>query len=354
MFKKPSVSTTIIPLITLDNLGSDKKTPKGVFNFIPLFRATKDGPGLSLEEIQEGIFGWYLYQVRTKGDEPGKIKSNRVSWIDSGLRAGEDGGVLNDPGVTLGLSATDKYGNVIANKDRKNIMGFGVPGLGFQDPLSYRATVRIPVLWDVQPNKDSEGNIDPASGVLALLELKANQLRDLVDEMKKVAKPGVTYEADGMSNPEKYPYQGYGYAYNLNKDKSRGMDTYQWSKTDLTTSKVMWESRLIEAEKLFSDYKANAFKMGRPYEDVVQECMNGQIPFEEAERIVVATIAKKLLDSWGVSYGDTTDDILATFEEVTPNFSYHAGAGISQAAVGKVQRVEIPEDEESEGDDQPF
>jgi len=81
--------------------------------------------------------------------------------------------------------------------------------------------------------------------------------------------------------------------------------------------------------------------------------MNGQIPFAEAERIVVAIIAKKLLDSWGVSYGDTTDDILTVFEEVTPNFSYHAGAGISQAAVGKVQRVEIPE-EETEGDDQPF
>lgn len=352
MFKKPSVSTTIIPLITLDNLGADKKTPKGTFNFVPLFRVTKDGPGLSLEEIQEGIFGWYLYQVRTKGEEVGKIKSNRVSWIDTGLRAGSEGGVLNDPGVTLGLSSEDKYGNTIANKDRKNIMGFGVPGLGFQDPLSYRATVRVPILWDVQPNKDSEGNIDPASGVLALLELKANQLRDLVDEMKKVVKPQVTYEADN-TKPEKYPYQGYGYAYNLNKDSSRGMDTYQWSKTDLTTSKAMWESRIADAQKLFSDYKANAFKMGRPYEDVIQECMSGQIPFAEAERIVVAIIAKKLLDSWGVSYGDTTEDILAVFEEVTPNFSYHAGAGISKVASGQVQRVEIPEDDEEENG-QPF
>ena len=353
MFKKAAVSTTIIPLITLDNLGSDKVTKKGEFKFIPLFRVTKDGPGLPLEEIQDGIFGWYLYQVRVKGDEPGKIKSNRVSWIDSGLRAGEDGGVLNDPGVTLGLSATDKFGNTIVNKERKNIMGFGVSGLEFQDPLSYRATVRVPVIWDVQANKDGEGNIDPSSGILALLELKANQLRDLVEEMKKVTKPAVTYEADGSEKPEKYPYQGYGYAYVINKDSTRKMETYKWSKTDQTVSKHMWESRIVEAEKLFADYKVNAYKMGRPYEDVVQECMSGQIPFEEAERIVVAMIAKKLLDSWGVSYGDTTDDILGTFDEVAPNFSYHAGAGISKAAMGKVQRVEIPEGE-TEDEDAPF
>lgn len=354
MFKKPSVKTVNIPVINLDNFGTDKPVKKAVFRFVPLFRITKDGPGLSLEDIQDGIYGWFKYQVRTKGDEPGKIKTIQVSWMNTLLVAGKDDATLSDPGLTLGLATIDRNGNTVPNKNRKLIMGMGVPGLGFQDPNAYKATVRIPVIWDVEPNDDVDGNINPESGRLALLELKENQLNDLVAEMAKVTKPGVNYEyyVGKESKQEKYPYVGYGYAYTLDKNTERGMKTYQWSKTDMLTSKAMWESRLEEAVKLFEGYKTNAYEVGRPYESVIQECNDGLIPFEQAERIVVATIAKKLLDAWGVPYGDTTEDILEVFNEVVPNFSYNEGAGISQVG-GEVKRVEIP-DEDDSSEDAPF
>ena len=358
MFQKPSVQTTVIPTINLINLGSDKKVRKGSFNFVPLFHVTKEGPegveSLSLEQIQEGIFGWFNYQLRTKGEEPGKITTKKVYWMDTKLRAGKENATLSDPGMTLGLGDFDKNGNTIPNKQRKNIQGFGVPGLNFQDPDAYKATVRVPVIWNVTANNDVEGNVDASSGQLALLELKENQFKELVEVMNLVTKPGVTYEyyAGKEAKTDKYPYNGYGYAYNINKDADRGMETYKWTKTDMTVKKSMWEEALPKAVKLFKDYVDNAFKVGRPYEDVIQECMDGKIPFEEAEKIVVAIIAKKLLDAWGVSYGDTTDDILATFHEVLPNFSYHAGAGISTVGTG-IKRVEIPEETDGDSSD-PF
>lgn len=346
MFKKPSQHNAALRTVTLDNLGNAEKTKKGKVTFVPMFRVTEDGPGLSLSDIQDGIYGWFVYQFRTKGDEPGKPKTHKIVWMDSLLRAGEDDATINDPGVTLGLNL---------NQDaRKSILGFGVTGLNFPDPNAYRKTVRVPVLWNVEPNDDGEGNISAKSGELVLLELKVNQLNQIVAEMKKVSKPKVTYEyvVGGESKNEPYKYQGYGYAYLLDKDTSRKMKTYEFSKLDMTVQESHWRNNIDAAVKAFTDYKTNAYKVGRFYGDVVERCMNGEIPFDIAEREVVAMIAQRLLDAWGISYGDTVEDIIATFNSVLHIYSYQQGAGITDAAKNPV-RVSADGDDEND-EDAPF
>lgn len=347
MFKKPSASAAAIPVVNLETLGSDKTVKKAQFNFVPLFSVVRDGVGINIDSVIEHIIPWFRYQFRKKDTENvGKVKTVNVYWIDSMLRAGEDGATLNDPGVTLGLN--------LPGKQRKNIMGFGVPSLGFPDKISHREIVRVPVIWDVVANNDTEGNVDQTSGTLVLLELKKNQLDGLVAEMKKVTKPGVNYSyvSAGQEKQEKYAYKGIGYAYNLNKDSGRGFDTYQWSKTDMTVSASHWQNHLDAATKAFESAYDSAMKAGYFYGDIIKQCENGEIEFAEAEKIVVAMIAQKLLEAWGESFGDAVDDILTVFNEVASAFSYAQGAGISKMATGMQSLNLSADDEEDNGE--PF
>lgn len=350
-FKKPAVQTaSSLRVVTLDNLGNAEKTKVGSVNFIPLFRVTKgdEHPGLSIDQIRDGIYPWFSYQIRKKGEEAGKVATVRVSWMDSQLRRGQDDASVDDPGVTLGLD--------LPAAQRKPIMGFGVPGLNFQDPNAYRKTVRVPVLWDVQPNQDREANADPKTGELVMLELKANQLENLVAQMVKVTKPGVkyTYIVGREEQNERYDYEGFGYVFNINKDTKRKMDTYEWSKTDMTTSEAHWRNQLAAAEKAFADYQANSIKVGRFYQDIITRCEEGELDFADAERMVVAAIAQRLLDAWGEPYGDTTDGILEAFDAVSANYSYVLGGGISQATT-KVTKVDVDfAESEDQTEDTPF
>lgn len=337
-FKKAAGSTsTVVKIINTDTLGSREKIKKGKFFFVPLFSVNSDAPGLTLPVVSDGLYPWYKYQFRTKGDD-NKPKSNQVRWIDSKLVAGVDDAKVNDPGLTLGLS----------EKERKNIPGFGVPGLGFPDSKAYQVTVHVPVLWDVQPNSDDDGNIDPNSGEFAMLELNETRFNALVEAMKKAIKPTVMYSANGKDT--KYKNVGYGYAYLFDKDTSRGFDTYKIEKTDLTTAEEMWKDNLEKAVSAFDEYKKSAFKYGRFYEHIIEDCANGKVDFEVAQYQVVAEIAKRLLNAWGITYEDTVDGILEAFEESVPTFSLSPGVGIS-AAIKERTRVnmdelEMEEDEE--------
>lgn len=350
MFKKPSASASAaaIPVINLETLGSDKTVKKAKINFVPLFSVVRDGDGINIDTVTGHIIPWFRYQFRKKNTEHvGKVKTVTVYWIDSMLRAGQDGATLNDPGVTLGLN--------LPGKQRKNIMGFSVPSLGFPDKNAHREIVRVPVIWDVVANNDVEGNVDKESGTLVLLELKKNQLDGLLVEMKKVTKPLVTYSyiKNGNEERDKYTYKGIGYAYHLDKDSSRGFDTYKWSKSDMVVAESHWRGHLETGIKAFKNSYDAAMKAGYFYGDIIKQCENGEIDFPEAEKIVVAMIAQKLLEAWAEPFGDTVEDVLETFRKVAPNFSYAQGAGISKVATG-LTALDLSDDDSESGNDEPF
>lgn len=347
-FATKATTTVKQPLkvINTDTLGAKEKVKKGSINFIPLFTTTKDGPGLTADYLLEnGLYTWFKYSCRLPGDSPGKDKTASTTWIDTQLRAGTRNGTLNDPGVTLGLDSDT----------RKFIPGFGVKGLGFQDPKSMTTTIRVPIILGVTQNEDDDENCDPTSGELALFEMNASQFKKLVEAMKVYNKANVTYQSGkgDAAKPERYPYKGYGFVYNLNKDTSRGFDTYQWTKTDIVVSKSQWESKLEEAQKAFAEYKEGAEKYGRYYSHIIDDCVNGRIDFATAEKMVVAEIAAKVLSTIGITFEDSVDGILEAFDVNLPLISLVQGAGISQAGTNP-QRVTMGDEEEPEPEKKLF
>lgn len=339
---KPSIQN--VKVVNLKTLGEKKTVKKANVLIVPLFGAIGKGDFLQHTDMPDYRFEFFQYQFLVKGED-GKPVTKKVRWVNSFLKAGKDDGVLNDPGITLGLDLPPEM--------RSFIPGFGVQGQTFADPSSLALVYRLPILWGVQKNKS--GNITDGSGELALLEVNEAQFNNIVRIMKGYDKAKILYEwyegEDELADP-KYNYEGIGCAIELTKDTSLGTGTYAWKLSPATVRKSHWESHIASAKEALENYKKTVFQYSLYYKKFIDEYLEGKLDAATAEQQVVASIAQKLLEAWGETFEETTVGVLEAFAAVAPKYALTKGAGISKVATAKA--VTIPMDGGDDEESTPF
>lgn len=348
----------VLPVVNMETLTTAlstklTKVARGKLKFIPLFTTEKSGIGLSRDEVATGLYSWFDYQCILPGED--KPRTIHTSWIDTGLRAGENDATLTDPGVMLDMQ--------LPANQRINIPGFGVPGRTWADNKASQTTIRFPALinfalnagddvvkWD--DTKSVEANAANGAGEVVLIDVNEAKFKAILAQMDGIAKK--TYNYEGDAGTEKITYAGFGYAYviELDKDTSRGMGTYEFKRTEHTVHPSNIKGTLEVAAELFAKYKENAVRYGRPYQHYIDDCEAGKLEFEVAERLVFASIAEKLLSAWGVPTEDETESIIETFMSVYQGYRLGQTSN-SEAAVISRTRLNLDE-EETEGEELPF
>lgn len=315
-----------VPVIDLNRLGGKKSTKKGQLMFVPLVDMTTQTVGKTPLTSASFKFFNYLF-MKPNPEDATKVKFQSVRWIDTGLRI-SDNDPYNDPGVDLGLA--------LKQDERCNIPGFGVPSGGYPDSDSVRYHIRIPVLIITEGDLNVKGCVTPGAGQFAMLDLKQNQWKDIVELFAPLtAASEVSYrrEVNGTTERAFYDYPGYGYVVKLDKDSSRKMDTYMWTRLDSTIRKEDVESRLPDAEKELHAYIDNVMKYNGYTQVYVDELNAGKIDYKTACTKIVFKIQHELLKAWGVDFEDTVEGVMRRFAEVLPTYSLKKGSGLTSNIV---------------------
>lgn len=362
LFKKSLAKTpqTTTQVYNFDTLSAKPKSKtvsavkQGVFNFIPLFHVLKDGEGLSENDIREGVFEWFKYQCRLKGDEAGKpVKYVTIKWINSNLQAGVDGGRLSDPGYMLDLH--------LPAKQKKFIPGFGVPGGTFEDTTLYN-NVRIPALVNFELNKAK--NVVPGTGEVVLIEMNEKKLNAIIQVMKDIENPSYYYKDDSGAKAEEFDYEGFGYGYVISLDKDTTRDEmskyYIFKRKDNTVHPDHIRENLETAARIFEEYKDSEIKYGAPYKKYIDAAIEGELEETVAEELVIATIAETFLKNVGETYIEDPKKVIETFNQVHKKYRLGLTANSSNSVIAsetitlsppkRVKKVEVEEPEGNEVD----
>jgi len=224
-------------VVDLQNLGYEEKQTTGIVNFVPLagidaVSALKVRPAkddilpITFEELENGdehtMFTFFRYEgMWLKPEDSTKREKRVVRWVDTGVKKGEDGSEIGDPGYALGLD--------LPAKNRMNTPCFdGAESIGkpmqFPDSSAHVVLWRIPVLWDVE--LQSNGDVVDGSGTPAMLELKESQYQELAALYAKLSKKKTVHTTDATSPDAddvevSQTFLGTGYVIQIDKDTTR-------------------------------------------------------------------------------------------------------------------------------------
>lgn len=355
-------------VVEMQNLGYEEKQKTGVVNFVPLagidaVSALKVRPAkndilpVTFEELENGdfhtMFTFFRYEgMWLKPEDSTKREKRVVRWVDTGVKKGEDGSEIGDPGYALGLD--------LPAKNRMNTPCFdGAQNIGkpmqFPDSDAHVVLWRIPVLWNVelQPN----GDVVDGSGTPAMLELKESQYQELAALYAKLTKKKTVHTteattADGDDVEVSQAFLGTGYVIQIDKDttkreadrKSPG-DFYRWSKLDgvaLNSHIMPFFNEARERAKSYHEYVMENFRF---YQHLIDEWGEGKLDAEVAEMYVMAEIQQRLLERWGETYENSPEGINAAFNEVVPKYSVAKGSGFTSSILS-TSTIDVSDDKE--------
>lgn len=334
------------PIIDLQRLGTKKNVDKGQILFVPLCDVRDpDSYMVGSFALTNAMFKFANYTWWT-GTDDNKVQKHFVRWVETGLRTA-DGDALNDPAVELGLT--------LPTSERTGAPGFdGAETSTFADSDAIRTNVHLPILLISDMDLNSNGCVKPGAGSFAFLELKSNQFNDLVKIFSGVndANPDEAISYRDGKERKFYDWNGIGRIVKLDKDKARGMKTYEWTLQEGSMLDTDIEKWLVVAVKELDEYVAYVRKTYAYWQPLAVKIGNGEISPEDGARKIFALIAHKLLQGWGVPFEDTVDGIIETFNEVKTRYSVAKGAALGQMGTGR--KSIVLDVQALDKDDMPF